>query len=302
MFLVTIYYRTSHLHPDYEAILVLDNPIQLISQKLVFKASRGDLLLLNPNQPHELLAETDKGSTLLCLQVSPKFFREIAPSLDNLYFDTTTPFQILPLDKREKLTTYFMELGLQYQMKLPFYELFCMALTSMIFNLLFTNLPVHKISHNERRALEKKVERLSRIVDYLNNNYMNRVRLSDIAQAENLSLSHLSLFIKENLNQTFQDYVNTLRFNQARKLIATTDKRLIDICMETGFSDPRYLTKAFVDRTGMTPDAYRKKYKEDKSDMTKQRNPHSSERYYTPEDTIQILRKAQASLCKPLVI
>ena len=69
-------------------------------------------------------------------------------------------------------------------------------------------------------------------------------------------MSYLSHFIKETMNQTFQEYVASVRVGCACKLIASGGKRMLDVCMESGFSDYRYFSKAFRVLYGMTPDEY----------------------------------------------
>jgi AraC-like DNA-binding protein len=56
---------------------------------------------------------------------------------------------------------------------------------------------------------------------------------------------------------TFQEYVNSVRFNCACKLIAGEDRKMLDVCIESGFSDYRYFCAAFKKRLGTTPDLFR---------------------------------------------
>jgi len=74
----------------------------------------------------------------------------------------------------------------------------------------------HNLSEDERTARQHKTERLRRILNYIDENYSDKVLLSEIAKRENLSMTYLSHFIKDNLNQTFQEYLNNIRFSHAR--------------------------------------------------------------------------------------
>ena len=56
---------------------------------------------------------------------------------------------------------------------------------------------------------------------------------------------------------TFQQYLNNLRFEKARKLIETTDMCLSDVSLASGFSDPKYMKRMFAERFGCTPGAHR---------------------------------------------
>lgn len=99
----------------------------------------------------------------------------------------------------------------------------------------------------------------------------------------------MSHFAKKNLKQTFQEYVTTVRFNQALKLLLTTNMKLTDICFESGFSDPRYLNKAFVKRTGMKPEEYKICRIVDVENNQGQRNPIQSQIFYTDEEALDVL-------------
>ena len=74
---------------------------------------------------------------------------------------------------------------------------------------------------------------------------------------ENLDMSYLSHFIKNKLGITFREYVNRLRLERAADLVANTRMRMIDICIDCGYSDYRYLNKAFLEEFKMTPSQMR---------------------------------------------
>ena len=109
----------------------------------------------------------------------------------------------------------------------------------------------------ERSRGEARINRLNRLIEFVEQNHRSKISLSDFAREENRSTSYLSHFVKENLGQSFQEYVTATRFQTACSLIAAGWERLLDVCMESGFSDYRYFSQAFRQRTGMTPEEYR---------------------------------------------
>ena len=293
VFVVTVNYRTPHMHRDYEINLILEGEIVLTCQNDSYTARKGQMLLLNPNQPHEFKT-VSAGATALCLQISPKMLETKGPSTADVVFDTITPFDFFGGDEQQSIKHLFFELAESYTAKPPFYETLCIGLTNILLYRLLTRLPLHHATHEEQRSIRKKANRLNRILAYADENYRYKVRLSDIAQAEGLSLSYLSHFVKDNFNQTFQDYVNTLRLNQAKSLLLSGGKSLLDVSIEAGFSDPRYLYKAFVQNTGMSPDEYRRRNVSVEANPLARQSPHSSETYYTNEGTLEILQRLQA--------
>ena len=55
---------------------------------------------------------------------------------------------------------------------------------------------------------------------------------------------------------TFQEYIGALRFQKALRLIADERLGVYEVAVMSGYSDPKYLTKAFRERLGMTPGEY----------------------------------------------
>ena len=294
MFIVAMEYRTPHLHRDFEINLILEGHLNLLSNNERYAGRPGDLFILNPNQSHELFTMGDIGATLLCLQISPRFFKGAFPNMEDIFFEQT---KIEGWDTKDWLREClggFLTSGIAYMDHRPHYQLFCAAKFHELLYSLLENVPYHFLSAAEQQAIRRKVERIIRLLEFVDANYMHKINLRDFADAEGLSLNHMSYFVKENLNQTFQEYVTTVRYNQARKLLLTENKRLIDICLEAGFSDPRYLTKAFMEKAGTRPEEYRHKYASREDESSFHRSLHSSQKYYTDEEGVRILKYIEA--------
>jgi AraC-like DNA-binding protein len=115
----------------------------------------------------------------------------------------------------------------------------------MMFHLLLSRMPNHELTAEQSASMDKRNARLKRLISFVDENFMDKIRLSDFAESEGCSMSYLSHFIKDTMNQTFQEYVTSVRVGCACKLIAAGGKRMLDVCMESGFSDYRYFSKAF---------------------------------------------------------
>ncbi len=85
----------------------------------------------------------------------------------------------------------------------------------------------------------------------------------------NLSLGHLSKHIEvlpnyvtqvlnTYMNETFFDYTNRLRIEEAKKILERTDDAVADIAISVGFNSRSTFYTAFKKSTGNTPGAYRK--------------------------------------------
>ena len=151
------------------------------------------------------------------------------------------------------------------------------------------------LTAEENAERERRNARLLRLIRFVDQNYMHKIRLSDFARAERRSMSYLSHFVKEALGQSFQEYVNTVRFHCACKLIAAGQRRMLDVCVASGFSDYRYFSAAFQKRLGMTPEEYSRQPQSPVLDeMQVHHSLHSLERFYSREKSLELLDRFEA--------
>lgn len=93
---------------------------------------------------------------------------------------------------------------------------------------------------------------------YMEENLGDEMSRDDVAAVACLSPSHFSRVVKQTFGQSFTDLLARMRVDRARELLSRTDKSLIQICLDCGFSDPSYFTKVFRKFAGKTPGEYRK--------------------------------------------
>lgn len=283
VFLNTVDYRTPHFHPEWEMMWVLDHPLLVSVGGGSFRAEKDDLLLFQPNEPHEL-HKVDENSTFLCLQVSPELLR-----LENdLVLESTRLNPHLGEELSRSIRRELLEVAQAYLSKESYSSLFCVGKACLTFHTVLSRCPVRAITREERISQEKRNKRLASLIRFVDENYMHKIRLSDFAEAEGFSMSYLSHFIKSTLNQSFQEYVNSVRVNCACKLIAGGEEKLTAVCLESGFSDYRYFSAAFKKQFGMTPEQYKFSLKKPENAVI-HHSIHSLERFYTDEQSKSII-------------
>ncbi|OAB47884.1 response regulator transcription factor [Paenibacillus antarcticus] len=98
---------------------------------------------------------------------------------------------------------------------------------------------------------------LSRIYDYVNENYAQDIMLSELAAELHLNYSYLSYYFKQQTNENLTTYINKVRIEHAKQLLLNWDLSISEISRMTGFSEHNYFSKVFKKITGMTPAEYR---------------------------------------------
>ena len=287
MFINMVEYRAPHVHSEWELIWVLDQPLSVTCESATFRAEPGQMVLFSPNEPHEFHKVTT-GCTFLCLQISAQRL----PAMPRIAVTDHLPHCWLDNEEYAQLGKTLAQVMACYLQRRENYSLYCVGQSCLILYRLLQNMPVRERSAEEMAAIDKRNARLNRLLRFVEENYMHKIRLTDFARQENCSLSYLSRFIKNVLNQSFQEYVVSVRFNCACKLIATGQKRMLDVCMESGFSDYRYFSREFQRHYGMTPEQYRHmSQKQQLSSCAVRHSLHSVERFYSEEESLNFIQK-----------
>ena len=89
------------------------------------------------------------------------------------------------------------------------------------------------------------------------------INLDKLAARLNASKHHVSQVINEQMNASFFEYVNQLRVEEAKTLLAETTKsdfHVIEIAYAVGFNNKVSFNAAFKKATGMTPTEYRRNH------------------------------------------
>ena len=99
------------------------------------------------------------------------------------------------------------------------------------------------------------------ITDYVQNNFASDLYLDKVAETFGTSSKYLSRKFKESVGMNFSDYLSHLRLENAKILLASTDKPITQIMSECGFSNRTTFIRAFKNYTGDTPGNWRKSEK-----------------------------------------
>ncbi|MDU6263225.1 MAG: response regulator [Anaerocolumna aminovalerica] len=94
-------------------------------------------------------------------------------------------------------------------------------------------------------------------LQYIDDNYMNKITLDDVAKYVYLNSSYLSQLFKKEMNVPFSDYIEEVRIKRAKLLLKETDYSMNQVAEAVGFSTQNYFTRIFKKSTGLTPIKYR---------------------------------------------
>ncbi len=288
-FFNNVAYRSAHLHQEWELVWIIENSMGIICEGDSFVAKEGDMVLFSPSLVHEF-KKIDEGCTFLCLQVSSDFLG----ISNSLVSKSVHPADFLTEDEISKIRLRLFRLMKRYVQQDSLYQAYCTGQCALLMYSILSKMPITTLSDEENSSRSKKNERLVRFIDFVDQNYTHKVRLYDFAEKEGVTLCYMSHFIQASLGQSFQDYLNTVRFNHACSLIAKGNLRMSDIYKASGFSDYKYFVKTFLEKSGKTPDEYSRSIAVKNSDILRSSlgiGIGNKERIFNREESVVLLNK-----------
>lgn len=250
----------AHWHTDLELMIVMEGEIRMGINSESRLLRKGDMAVCSSGDIH-FYESRDCESTILllifhpqiigCPAGWPKDVRLGSPFLiaaDGEADEPGLPASLAPLMER-----IYQEL----HEKKPCYD---QLVTGMLYELCglilrLVRLEPADLTRDRRRMTNMKI--MQEVLDYLEAGYMNSITLEDAARQARMSLFHFSRFFKSVSGMSFTAYLNNIRVHEAEKRIVASEKPIIDIALECGFTNVRTFNRVFKQITGHPPTALR---------------------------------------------
>ncbi len=109
------------------------------------------------------------------------------------------------------------------------------------------------IGESSRRERSKAPRWLGDAREYIHAHWTERPTLADIARAGGVHASNLVRAFRAHFRCSPAEYMRGLRLEHAKHALATSDRTIADVALESGFYDQAHFTNAFRRRFGITP-------------------------------------------------
>lgn len=100
-------------------------------------------------------------------------------------------------------------------------------------------------------------------VDYIRENYGRDLNMAVVSNHISMNYSLFSYLFKEYTGSNFVNYLKGIRMEEAKKLLAGTDMRIMEISARVGYENEKHFMKTFKASCGVSPSEYRKIVKTD---------------------------------------
>lgn len=93
---------------------------------------------------------------------------------------------------------------------------------------------------------------------YIHEHYFENISRQTVARHVNISEDYLTFCFRQELGTTPIKYLQRYRVNQAKSLLKDSQKTIMEIALDVGFSDSGYFSRIFHRETGMSPEQFRR--------------------------------------------
>ena len=110
-------------------------------------------------------------------------------------------------------------------------------------------------------AREADVGNVQNSIKFIFDHFRDDITLPQVAAASGYTPNYFSKLFGELTGRRYVDFLNSLRVNYAKMLLASTKRSVIDIARASGFSSLSNFARVFKNETGFTPMGFRQKDK-----------------------------------------
>lgn len=120
----------------------------------------------------------------------------------------------------------------------------------------------HSVSIAKRYQNSSEDTILAHAIEYIRQNFSNKILISDLASFCHCSESYVSRIFKRRTGLNINLYVNKIRIEQAKNHLLMSEENISMIAASAGFNDPNYFSRVFTQIIGISPTEFRRRFQQ----------------------------------------
>lgn len=109
----------------------------------------------------------------------------------------------------------------------------------------------------ELKCSYRNSQDLNEAIRYIHENYHKPLDLAMVSNHVSLNYAYFSNLFKKNIGKGFAEYLRDVRLDKARRLLAETDYKIVEISTMVGYESYKSFTRVFREAVGRQPTEYR---------------------------------------------
>ncbi|MBI4977562.1 MAG: AraC family transcriptional regulator [Spirochaetes bacterium] len=221
-----------------------------------------DVCIGNFSEAHAIIP--DRRIDTMSIKFRPSVLSTISPDSRSpsllMPFAANTPqFRIsVPLEKADREAVFRLAhmLEAEYAARRGFWQEAVSSILGTMLLIIYRSFAVfseaNHISHSG-----KEHQLVDGILRYIERNFSGNIRITALLKEFNISATRALVIFKRVTGTSLKEYLTERCVLEAKRLLATTDDAVIDVCHASGFIDLSNFNRVFRQRTGCSPREYR---------------------------------------------
>ena len=254
--------KDTHFHQEVELVYVMEGELRLYVMEREYHLKRGDICVINSNEEHRI--ETQGEITTAHLFITYSLIRSVYNGVSSFFFCNSTSEDDERYEKLRELLNQLLKRKMfcEKEAEEEQHEYEYLSVFYKVLGYLTSNF-IKKAKTDAGMSMQQKSQmRTLQINEYIMNNYNQPISLKSLADTLYLSEGYLSRYFKKIYNMSFSAYLRQVRLSHAMSELMYTDKAILQIALDNGFSSISFFNKVFKEEYGKSPSHIRNSAKE----------------------------------------
>ena len=237
-----------HFHEYFEIEFILSGSGKTIVNGREIELKKGVVYMLRPTDMHEFIVDEpiDNFNVSFTYAMMDNELMQEFMSYNNYVFCQ------LSETETEEFISLMNLLEKEYKSKNKNSD----KVKRWLFNVIVSYVLRKRVTAND--AISSAENNVIEGLKYLHANFFKDPSLDETADITGLQKNYFCRKFKETTGKTYKDYLNDLKINYAKQLLATTTKSITELCFICGYHSMSQFVSEFKKRTSVSPKLYRK--------------------------------------------
>ncbi len=242
-----------HYHDEIEILYVYKGALLVSVNGSEIAIEAGSVMLLSPRIPHATRFAEGGGSYKMLQFRLENYLGDninVGKYFNRFIQSASVPYTVF---ESQALCSVMNNIFLEYEEKKTEYILVIKGLVYNVVALLIREgiLPNSNITYTE------PILKLLPSIAYIEEHYSEKITLNEIAAVQRLAPSYFCRLFKKASGTGFVDYLNFVRICKSERMLSHSEKSILEISYELGFSSVSYFNRLFKKYKNCTPSEYR---------------------------------------------
>ncbi len=257
-------YRAGNFRFNWNAYLditlVLKGAIHLHTEEGVFQVPEDRFAIINPNVGHAALTQED-DTIVLVLTISEKYVKKVCGGLP-AFANECGPENgdgDIPNLIRALIASFFQ--AMSEDRNGPESEFFARTQIDFLLAVLQRHFSGKGPAERQQEKSQQQRKRTREMIRYIDRHFREELTLSDLAEQAGMNTSYVSTYFRSSTGLGFHEYLIRKRLAYAVYQLNHSDDSILDIALDSGFTDIKPFYSAFRRYLDLSPGKYREALK-----------------------------------------